>query len=650
MFSALGECPASLWNFWRNVAPMSVLLIVSSANSSCSQGPGNPANVTLDANPAMPTIAKLNPTLGTAGTSVTITGSGFAATQGSGTVTFNGVTATVTNWSALSITVTVPSTTTGSVVVNQSGLQSTGVRFRVGSLASTCTGMTRATDGSAPDVQSKINAASTGDIVTIPAGSFAWSSGVTVSKGICLRGASGGRLTGSSTTSLAIGMGSKSFIVRSSTAPDGFTESEAICAQVKYIAADFMCGTVTSWNGTTLVLDITTTGGSGTFKVWNFKRDGSTQITHNAGSGDLITVTEPTTRSAEITGIHFIMGSGSGDHIQINTGGASGKPTLVYGNRFQTGTFSGRAIESTVNRGVIYDNGFDCGFGWKHAAPAQNECTGQGISLKNPNPTDSSWRTVSTMGTADTNGTANIYIEDNYFSGFTQSLSDIDDNSRSVWRYNIYDNSQMGSHGQETSDSGIRHFELYHTLGIFDNGQDGESPSSIANQNAFLFLRGGTGVIYSNTFDNITSQDWNNKPEIKFTVLALRRNNASSGIGTLGYACWGNSTSTYSKHGSDGPPYPRQIGLGYVTGSGTTDANLGYRGDAEPLYIWSNSGGATFSPTLEDYRPAGDACDGSPKAVSDYIRLNTHYFFSTDSTAAKPGYTAYTYPHPLRPS
>src|SRR4030095_7870442 len=133
MFSALREYPASSWSFWREIAPISLLLIVSFANSSCSRGSGNPANVTLDANPAMPTIAKLNPTLGSAGTSVTITGSGFAPTQGSGTVTFNGVTATVTNWSALSITVTVPSTTTGSVVVNQSGLQSTGVRFRVGS-------------------------------------------------------------------------------------------------------------------------------------------------------------------------------------------------------------------------------------------------------------------------------------------------------------------------------------------------------------------------------------------------------------------------------------------------------------------------------------------------------------------------------------
>ena len=48
-------------------------------------------------------------------------------------------------------------------------------------------GITRATDGSQADVQSKINAASDGDIITLPAGTFTWTSGITVSgKGILL--------------------------------------------------------------------------------------------------------------------------------------------------------------------------------------------------------------------------------------------------------------------------------------------------------------------------------------------------------------------------------------------------------------------------------------------------------------------------------
>ena len=52
-----------------------------------------------------PNITSLSPTTGAAGTSVTITGTNFGATQGSSTVTFNGTAATPTSWSATSITV-----------------------------------------------------------------------------------------------------------------------------------------------------------------------------------------------------------------------------------------------------------------------------------------------------------------------------------------------------------------------------------------------------------------------------------------------------------------------------------------------------------------------------------------------------------------
>ncbi|MGA3328997.1 MAG: IPT/TIG domain-containing protein, partial [Terriglobia bacterium] len=46
-----------------------------------------------------PSISALTPTGGPVGASVSITGSGFGATQGSSTVTFNGVAATPSGWS-----------------------------------------------------------------------------------------------------------------------------------------------------------------------------------------------------------------------------------------------------------------------------------------------------------------------------------------------------------------------------------------------------------------------------------------------------------------------------------------------------------------------------------------------------------------------
>jgi IPT/TIG domain len=85
-----------------------------------------------------PSITTLNPTTGSAGTSVTITGTNFGATQGTSTVTFNGTTGTPTSWTATSIVVPVPSgAATGNVVVTVGGVASNGVSFTVSSLAPT---------------------------------------------------------------------------------------------------------------------------------------------------------------------------------------------------------------------------------------------------------------------------------------------------------------------------------------------------------------------------------------------------------------------------------------------------------------------------------------------------------------------------------
>ncbi len=82
---------------------------------------------------AAPSITNLSPTSGAVGVSVTIRGAHFGSTQGSGTVTFNGTTATtITSWGSDMIVATVPvAATTGSVVVNASGVNSNGVAFTV---------------------------------------------------------------------------------------------------------------------------------------------------------------------------------------------------------------------------------------------------------------------------------------------------------------------------------------------------------------------------------------------------------------------------------------------------------------------------------------------------------------------------------------
>ena len=75
-------------------------------------------------------ITSLSPTSGYYATSVTITGRHFGSSQGTSTVTFNGVTATPTSWSDTSIVVPVPfGAGSGNVIVTVSGTASNGMNF-----------------------------------------------------------------------------------------------------------------------------------------------------------------------------------------------------------------------------------------------------------------------------------------------------------------------------------------------------------------------------------------------------------------------------------------------------------------------------------------------------------------------------------------
>jgi len=95
--------------------------VVLAAFKAGNAGGGSPPNIT-----------SLNPTSGVIGTSVTISGANFGATQGASTVKFNGVTATPASWGATTIVAPVPAgAATGNVVVTVGGVASNGVSFTV---------------------------------------------------------------------------------------------------------------------------------------------------------------------------------------------------------------------------------------------------------------------------------------------------------------------------------------------------------------------------------------------------------------------------------------------------------------------------------------------------------------------------------------
>jgi hypothetical protein len=345
-------------------------------------------------------------------------------------------------------------------------------------------------------------------------------------------------------------------------------------------------------------------------------------ITNNANPG--IAVTEDTTRHTEIKQM-TVSGSSSSYFIRLLPHASpndDGKAVLVHDLIIHdTG-----GVRAETTRGVIYSNTVT-GLKSLNANIEFIQCKPGGLT--------SSWTTASTMGTADTTGESNLYVEDNTFTKVLQAVLDPDDNCRIVIRHNTFDNSAMASHGADTSTFGNRHLELYDNTFIFTNHGDCDG-SQTANVPYFIFLRGGTGVITDNTgLQNMSSCAWGNKPALNMTVMNLQRNAGPN-------PCWGINTSGGAKYHA-----PRQIGFGYVTGRGTdgngrTNDQLTYVGDSEPLYIWNQS----FTPVLSDYgsEGSGGGCTGTPDVTKNYLVSGRDYFVGT----AKPGYAKYTYPHPLR--
>ena len=463
------------------------------------------------------------------------------------------------------------------------------------------TGTVYASDGSQADVQSKINSASTGDIVTIPAGSFTWSSSITFSgKGILLEGAGGGRLEGSSRTSNSIGTGSKSFTLlttaKGNSWIDGFTVGETIRAWSKH-DAQYMEGTVTSWSAPTLVLNITSTSGSGTKATWCFEAPASTEITHNAGSSALITMAENASVNPGLTGIRLIEGTGTG--YGVSTSGTSGELCLIWGVRVSS---IHQGIRANDVRGLVRKCYFDAGFniGTDH--------TNNDNGVQATNPAGSGYYAANTVGTNDSGGTNNFYVEQCYFVGLVLGCCDFGDNCRAVMRNCIMDNSGVTFHGYDTDPVGIRQFEGYDNVTLFDS-----SPSIPANQNYVVAWRGGSGIVTDWYSDTISSSAWGGpKNQVQIEVQQINRG------GTI-------CATSY--------PATRQSGQGH---NGTTYITEG-------IFVFSNSG--AIDVDLQQYTP--DDC-GNGQVIGDYVQLNRDYFLRSPTTGdVLNGWAKYTYPHPL---
>ncbi len=507
-----------------------------------------------------------------------------------------------------------------------------------------------ATSCNTADVQNAINTATEGQTVTIPAGTCHWTSGVNVSgKGIAIVGAGSSRVIAVSSSPLTLGSGSQTLTVVGTSVSNptpAISVGQTLTINETGNEGNSLTGTVTAWSSSTGSLTINASSSTGTCGVpaaypngsnckrWLISNNPSSQtilINDNPTDNALFQITEDTAFHTNVSGIFVDHGTNRA-HVFSIYYTAGGQAVLIHDSRFRVNpnnpappSGNGDVIESDSNRGVVWN--ISCS-----SDPFNGSTVGCG-GVKDPTDTQStSWSSVSKMGSLS-NGSDAFFIEDSDFHAFGYA-NGADDNARMVQRYNMYNNSGIqGSHGADTSNYGQRFFEAYNNVGRYDAYSDG----STFNLQAWIYLRGGTGLAYNNTLPAMTSSDYGSKPDINATVMNLQRSGGPDG-------CWGQGTSGGADYHA-----PRQVGFGYVTGAGhaptsggeTQDA-FAYVGDSEPFYVWGNSR-STLNWTTSDY--GGTACGSNPDTSSNYLVQGRDYF---NGSTAKPGWSPYTYPQPLR--
>jgi hypothetical protein len=324
----------------------------------------------------------------------------------------------------------------------------------------------------------------------------------------------------------------------------------------------------------------------------------------------------------ELSGIHFTSDfAGADDNwtFTLVVNQLNGLAVLVHDCSFVTGYEY--AVLYRGNGGVV----------WNCSVATYSDALG-GITFVNTSETCGPWNHPDTTGASatkygsgDPTGTLNTYVESCFFRDAWVAMSNFDDNSRVVWRYNRMDNAACASHGQETSIWGTRQWEVYGCK--FTHTSSGKAfgghPYPL-NFNYWFEMRGGTGVFTNNEMDDIP---WG-KTGVQLNVFSINRKDsipcqtAYPAARQIGQGWSASSNVPY------GTPVIQKDGIGAVT---------------DPVYIWSNTGAETSDPNYVGLNQYPDDC-GNGELIGTFLKPNRDYFVNV----AMPLWKPFTYPHPLR--
>jgi hypothetical protein len=160
----------------------------------------------------------------------------------------------------------------------------------------------------------------------------------------------------------------------------------------------------------------------------------------------------------------------------------------------------------------------------------------------------------------------------------------------------------------------MRHFEIYNNSFRFPDKTCEEGNFSLSNINQYIWIRGGTGVIFNNSMENLTSSCWGDKIEVKMSIRGAEDVRPQGTCEDTHYIV------------------PNQLGQNNDGESNFTD----------PIYFWDNTGTISISANWA----WGNPCEFN--SFDSFFQWGRDGI-NSDGTGgtAKPGYTPFTYPHPL---
>jgi hypothetical protein len=387
--------------------------------------------------------------------------------------------------------------------------------------ARACSDTIEAASCSQPSVQAAIDIASDGDIVLVPAGSAQWSTPVTCTKGLDIRGA-----------------GIDQTIIYDKTSG-------------AYLQEPLVCTTKTGY----------------TTKVSGFTFDGTDSAPSSAGM------------------------------VLMKASSYNAGTFRVHHCSFRNMKVRGVGVYTVY--GLVDNNTFT----------APWNLNGQGVSFWGDDAT--AWTRALTLGTANA-----VYIEDNIFNYtyMNDGAFDAYSGARVVFRYNTVINTPLGWHGCDTGN-----YRSTHSFEVYNN----QFTTSVNTGGRAILSRGGTGVIYNNTFVGSL-----------YRRLELANYRSCTDPDGKNWGIWGMCNGVNPIDGNiDSTGYNSQDQCGW-TSTGLDDGT-GPKQILSPIYAWGN--------TL-DGSSVGLTVVNTCSQVSVHIKENRDFY----NGVQRPGYSPYTYPHPLR--